>query len=103
MLYKLWEKFDPLNKAEKDLAENTKKLTGEYEALASRIERLDIKKMTDQFGAAAGMRLAGVFATGALETDEARLKTLDKQIAQTQAGVNLIANARDKASKTVAA
>ena len=84
VLNKVWERFDPLNKAEEELAATTKRLDGEYAQLGKRLERLNIEQMTAQFGKAAGMKLAAFYSDSDIAADKARVKDLQRQIEEAQ-------------------
>ncbi len=81
-LYRTWTKFDPLIKAEKEAAAKTKELDAAFASLGKRLEHLQIQEITDQFGKIAGAKLAAFYAGTNAAEDQARITTLDRQIAK---------------------
>lgn len=82
ILYTLWQKFDPLIKAEKELEAATKRLDGEYAALGKRLERLEVAEITAEFGKARGALLAFFQAGSDITDDQAAIQKYSTQIAE---------------------
>ncbi len=88
VLTETYGKFDLMKKAQASLAEQTKSLDQQYAILGSQLQRLNIEKMTADFGKLAGAKLAGFYTDGDLASDKANITYLAGLIKRTQDQIN---------------
>ncbi|HEX4138367.1 MAG TPA: hypothetical protein VHY84_27400 [Bryobacteraceae bacterium] len=94
-------KFDPFIQAEKKLEESNKALDKSFEDLGKRIDRLNVKRATEQLGAAAGAQLAAYYAGLSADEKNAAADAKQPQVDKARkdaAGYTAIANLLAKAA-----
>jgi len=84
ILYKVYERTDPLIAAEKNLAEVTKKANAEFEQLSKTFEHLKIEEATLELGKLAGLKVGAFYAETTAEEDKARINYLSGLIDRTK-------------------
>jgi hypothetical protein len=78
--YKIWEKTDPLIKAQADLVEVTKKTNQEFESLSKTFDRINVAQLTAEFSKAAGLHLAAFYSQTTADEDKDRINALVAKI-----------------------